>query len=105
MTDAVVVLVTTPDPETAAQIARTVVEEKLAACGNIIPAIRSIYRWEGKMQDESEALLLLKAPRKRVLELCDRIVALHPSDVPEAIALPVEAGHDAYVDWIISSMY
>ena len=105
MTDTVVVLVTTPSAEKAAQIARALVEEKLAACGNVLPGIRSIYRWEGKVQEDEEALLVLKAPRKRFEELRDRVLALHPYQVPEVIALPIEAGHDAYIDWIVQSMY
>ena len=105
MTEAVVVLVTAPTAEGAAEIARAVVEEKLAACGNVIPAIRSIYRWEGKVQDDAEALLVLKTERKRFRELCDRIVALHPYDVPEVLALPVEAGSDRYLDWLSLALY
>lgn len=103
--DAVVVLVTTPSAEKAAEIARAVVEEKLAACGNIVPGVRSIYRWKGEVQDDAEVLLLLKTQRKRFAELRDRILALHPYEVPEVIALPVEAGSDAYLDWIAQSMY
>ncbi len=105
MTDTIVVLVTTPSAEKAAEIARTLVEEKLAACGNILPAIRSIYLWQGKVQDDEEALLVLKAPRKRFEELRDRVLALHPYQVPEVIALPIEAGNEAYIDWIVQSMY
>src|SRR5512133_1716383 len=105
MTDAVVVLVTAPSADVAATIARAVVEERLAACGNVLPAVRSIYRWQGKVQDEAEVLLILKTQRKRFPELRDRILALHPYEVPEALALPVEAGSDAYLDWIAQSMY
>ncbi len=105
MTDTVVVLVTAPSADAAADIARAVVTEKLAACGNVVPAVRSIYRWKGELQDETEALLVLKAPRKRFPELCDRVRALHPYELPEVIALPIEAGHEPYIDWIIDSMY
>ena len=105
MTETVVVLVTAPSAEKAAEIARAVVEEKLAACGNVIPSIRSIYAWEGKVHDEPEALLILKAPRKRFQDLCDRIVALHPYQVPEVIGLPIEGGNERYIDWIIQTMY
>jgi periplasmic divalent cation tolerance protein len=105
MTDAVVVLVTTPSAEKAAEIARAVVGEKLAACGNVVPGLRSIYRWEGRVQEDAEALLVLKTQRRRFGELRDRILALHPYDVPEVIALPIEAGSDAYLDWIAQSMY
>ena len=105
MTETVVVLVTAPSSEKAAEIARVVVQEKLAACGSVLPGIRSIYAWEGKMHDEEEALLVLKAPRKRLQELCDRVVALHPYEVPEVIGLPIEGGNERYIDWIIQSMY
>jgi periplasmic divalent cation tolerance protein len=100
MTDALVVLVTVPTPERAAEIARAVVEEKLAACGNVVPGLRSIYRWGGKVQDDPEALLLLKTTRSRFDALRDRVLALHPYDVPEVIGLPVEAGSAAYLGWI-----
>jgi periplasmic divalent cation tolerance protein len=99
-TGALVVLVTTPTPERAAEIARALVEERLAACGNVVPAIRSIYRWEGKVQDDGEALLVLKTTRARFEALRDRVLALHPYQVPEVIALPVEAGSAAYLAWI-----
>jgi periplasmic divalent cation tolerance protein len=100
MTDALVVLVTTPTPERAAEIARALVEERLAACGNVLPAIRSIYRWEGKVEDEAEALLVLKTTRARLEALRDRVLALHPYEVPEVIALPVEGGSARYLEWI-----
>ncbi len=100
MTDALVVLVTTPSPERAAEIARALVEERLAACGNVVPGLRSIYRWEGKVQDDAEALLVLKTTRARFEALRDRVLALHPYEVPEVIALPVEAGSAAYLAWI-----
>jgi periplasmic divalent cation tolerance protein len=105
MTETVVVLVTAPTAEKAAEIARALVEEKLAACGNVIPAVRSIYRWEGKVQEDSEALLVLKAPRKRLQELADRVVQLHPYELPEVVGLPIEGGSEKYIDWIIQTMY
>ncbi len=100
MTDALVVLVTTPSPERAAEIARALVEERLAACGNVVPGLRSIYRWEGKVHDDAEALLVLKTTRARFEALRDRVLALHPYEVPEVIALPVEAGNARYLEWI-----
>ena len=105
MPDTVVVLVTAPTAEKAAEIARQVVEEKLAACGNVLPGVRSIYRWQGKVEEAAEALLVLKTARPRFKELADRIVELHPYEVPEVIALPIVAGHDAYLDWIVGSLY
>ena len=103
MTDALVVLVTTPTPERAAELARALVEERLAACGNVVPGLRSIYRWEGKVQDDAEALLLLKTTRARFEALRERVLALHPYEVPEVIALPVEAGSARYLAWIASA--
>jgi periplasmic divalent cation tolerance protein len=100
MTDAIVVLVTTPTAERAAELARALVEERLAACGNVVPGLRSIYRWEGKIEDEAEALLLLKTTRARFGALRARVLELHPYQVPEVIALPVEAGSAAYLAWI-----
>jgi periplasmic divalent cation tolerance protein len=98
--DAIVVLVTVPTAERAAEIARALVEERLAACGNVVPGLRSIYRWEGRVQEDDEVLLLLKTTRGRFEALRDRVLALHPYDVPEVIALPVEAGSAAYLGWI-----
>lgn len=100
MTDARVVLVTAPDADAAARLARALVEERLAACGNVVPAIRSIYRWEGRVHDEGEALLVLKTRAARVDALRARVLELHPYQVPEVLVLPVEAGSEAYLDWI-----
>jgi periplasmic divalent cation tolerance protein len=100
MTDILVVLVTAPSAEKAAELARQLVEERLAACGNVLPGIRSIYRWEGKVQDEPEALLVLKTHRDRFEALRDRVLALHPYQVPEVLALPVEAGSEQYLAWV-----
>jgi periplasmic divalent cation tolerance protein len=100
MTEALVVLVTTPTPERAAEIARAVVEERLAACGNVVPGLRSIYRWEGKVQDEVEALLVLKTTRARFEALRERVLALHPYQVPEVIAVAIEAGSAPYLAWL-----
>jgi periplasmic divalent cation tolerance protein len=98
------VLVTGPDTGQLAQLASTLVEERLAACGNIIPGLRSIYRWEDKVNDDSEALLLLKTTGARYAELEARIKALHPYDVPEIIAFPVERGLPAYLAWVAESV-
>jgi periplasmic divalent cation tolerance protein len=102
MTDAILVLTTLPTADVAAEVAKALVGEKLAACANILPALRSIYRWEGKVQDENEVLVLLKTRRGQYERLKARILALHPYDVPEVLAVPVEQGHGAYLDWIAS---
>jgi periplasmic divalent cation tolerance protein len=100
---ACVVLVTAPSSDVAAALARTLVEERLAACGNILPGVRSIYRWQDEVQDEQEVLLLLKTVRPAVAALTERVVALHPYELPEVIALPVLGGLDGYIGWIEES--
>ncbi|HET7753225.1 MAG TPA: divalent-cation tolerance protein CutA [Anaeromyxobacteraceae bacterium] len=105
MTDVFVVLVTAPDAEKAAELGRTLVEQKLVACANVVPAVRSIYRWEGRIEDSTEALVVLKTPRFKLKELVDRITEIHPYEVPEVLAVPVEAGNVRYLDWVIGSVY
>lgn len=102
--DARVVLVTTPDADTARRIARTLVEEQLAACGNVVPQIASIFRWQGAVQEEAEALLVLKTSAGRLAALTERVGRLHPYDVPEVLALPVAEGNQPYLDWLGASV-
>ena len=100
MTDALLVFTTLPSADKAAELAKLVVEERLAACANILPAIRSIYRWQGKLQDENEVLLLLKTRAEHLERLKLRILELHPYEVPEVLAVPVEAGYQPYLEWL-----
>ena len=93
-------LSTAPDAETGARIARALVEERLAACVNLVPGIRSLYRWQGAIQDDTEVMLVIKTRHDRVDALADRLRALHPYEVPELLALPVEAGLAPYLDWV-----
>jgi periplasmic divalent cation tolerance protein len=102
-TDFLVVLVTAPDVETAARIGRTVVEERLAACVNVIPGLRSIYEFEGQLCDEAEALCLFKTRRSLYPALRDRVSALHPYQVPEVIALPLAEGNAPYLTWLLAA--
>jgi len=99
-TEVSVVLVTVPERESALRLVRLLVEEGLIACGNIVPAVTSIFRWEGKLCEESEHLLILKTERARIPDLLDRIPELHPYEVPEVLALDVRAGHRPYLEWI-----
>ena|ERR1700694_3681880 len=94
------VLTTLPSSDAAVELARTVVAERLAACANLIPAIRSIYRWKGKLQDENEVLVLLKTRQEHFERLKQRILELHPYEIPEVLALPIEQGYAAYLEWI-----
>ncbi len=100
MTDALLVFTTLPSAEKAAELAKALVEERLAACANLLPAIRSIYRWQGKLQDENEVLVLLKTRAEHLERLKLRILELHPYEVPEVLAVPVEAGYQPYLDWL-----
>ena len=99
----VTVFVTASSLDEASRIARTMVEERLAACGNIIPQLRSIYRWQDEIHDEPEVLLVLKTSSALFESLRSRVLELHSYDVPEIIALPVEAGHEPYLDWIVEN--
>jgi len=100
VTDAMLVLTTLPSAEAAAELAKAVVEEKLAACANLLPAVRSIYRWQGRVQDESEVLVLFKTRQEHFERLRARLLELHPYEIPEVLAVPVEQGYQAYLDWL-----
>ena len=93
-------LITAPDREAADRIARALVDERLAACVNILPGITSVYRWEGAVETGEEVLLMAKTMRTRLDALTARVKQLHPYDVPEVIAVGVEGGLPAYLDWI-----
>ncbi len=96
----IVVFMTAPNEDEAASIGRLVVEEGLAACCNISPRLRSIYRWQGKVCDESEVLCIMKTRAALFERLKDRIVELHSYDVPEVIAIDIKDGHGDYLKWI-----
>ena len=95
-----VVLSTAPSDGVARRIARAVVEERLAACVNLVPGVTSIYRWSGAVQEDSEVLMVMKTRAERVGELAARVRALHEYALPEVIALPVEAGSEDYLRWV-----
>jgi periplasmic divalent cation tolerance protein len=95
-----VAFITAPDLEKATGIARALVEERLAACVNLLPGIRSVYRWEGSIEEDAEVLLVVKTRADRAGELVDRVVELHPYDVPEVVMLPAVGGSPAYLDWV-----
>jgi periplasmic divalent cation tolerance protein len=101
----IVVLVTCGTSRESRRIARALVEERLAACVNVITApIHSIYRWKRRVAQASEFLLLIKTSRKRFAALRARIAVLHSYDVPEIIALPIAAGAPAYLRWLDDSL-
>ncbi len=101
----VVVLVTAPSDEIARTIARKLLDEKLAACINLLPPVASIYTWEGEIHEDTEILMLIKT-RADLLEdrLIPTIKNLHPYEIPEIIALPIIQGLESYLTWISSSI-
>ena len=91
---------TFPDADTAARIARTLIEDRLAACVNVVPTVRSIYHWQGQICDETETLVVIKTTAERYAALAAKITELHPYQVPEVIALPLADGHPPYLAWL-----
>ncbi len=98
-----VVFSTFGSAEEARRVSRTVVEEHLAACANILPAIESIYHWKGAVETATETLVLFKTSRERYLQFEHRLKELHSYEVPEIVALPIQAGLSAYLQWIQES--
>ncbi len=103
MGEEIIVLITAGSGEEAAAIAAALVDGHLAACVNIVPAVRSLFFWEGKTQDASETLLVCKSRGPLLDELIDRVKSLHSYAVPEIIALPVVGGSRDYLDWVRES--
>jgi len=100
-----VVLVTCATLEEARKIARDVVEKRLAACVNIVThAVESFYTWEGKIEDSSEYLLIMKTSEERVEELQKEVLAIHSYDTPEFVVLPIVAGSEGYLKWVGESV-
>ncbi|MCG6900852.1 MAG: divalent-cation tolerance protein CutA [Gammaproteobacteria bacterium] len=97
-------LCTVPDKGTAMRIAAALVAEQLAACVNIIPAVQSVYRWQGAVEQAEELLLLIKTSDTVWSQLQERILALHPYELPEIISVPIQDGHSNYLNWIINNL-
>jgi periplasmic divalent cation tolerance protein len=100
MTDKIVVLTTCDSAERAEQLARHLVEQRVAACVNILPKTRSIYRWNDKIEDATEWLLVIKSRRNLFEQLQAELASVHTYEVPEVIALPVVDGSEPYLDWL-----
>lgn len=96
------VLTNLPDEPSAARIARRLVEDRLSACVNLLPAVRSVYRWQDAIEEAGEVTLLVKTTVERYPDVEAAIKALHPYDLPEIIALPITAGLPAYLAWVAS---
>ncbi len=101
--DYVLALTTLPADADAGEFGRTLVDERLAACVNLLPVMESIYRWEGKIEFEPERQLIIKTSSDRVSELWERVRELHPYEVPEFVVIPIVDGNEAYLKWIRDS--
>ena len=99
-TDAIVVMTTVASADEAVTLVRSLLDRRLVACGTLLPGARSLYRWEGKIADEQEVVVLLKTRSARLEALEVAFAELHPYKVPELLALPVRAGLDKYLAWI-----
>ncbi len=100
MSEISIVMVTAGSAEEAATIGRTLIEERLAACANIVPGIRSIYRWKGKIYDEQEFLIIIKTRTSHFEAVQKRVKELHSYEVPEIISFPVAQGLPQYLEWV-----
>jgi periplasmic divalent cation tolerance protein len=98
--DYVLVLTTLPTDTDAAAFGHSLVDERLAACVNLLPLMESVYRWEGRIERETERQIVIKTSRERVPALWERVRELHPYEVPEFIVLPVIDGNEAYLRWV-----
>lgn len=94
------IYITTPDNDEAVRIARTLVEERLVACANVLAPIRSFYWWEGQVQDDGEVPLVAKTTRRLVDDVIRRVQELHSYSVPAILALPIITGNQSYLDWV-----
>lgn len=104
MTEVLVVYSTFADEATAARVARTLVEERLIACANILPGARSVYRWQDQVKDEREVVVLMKTRKQDWTAFMSRLHELHPYDVPECIAVRVAAGAPRYMEWLDTAL-
>ena len=96
----VTVLMTAPGAEVAEEVVRGLLDERLVACGNIVPGAVSLYRWEGRVQRDDEVVVILKTLRRLVGRVIERAGALHPYEVPELLVQEVAEGNPAYLDWV-----
>jgi periplasmic divalent cation tolerance protein len=104
MTGMLLVLTTFASEEDAARVVRVLVEERLVACGNLLPGARSLYRWKEGVADEREVVVLMKARERDWAALVARLHELHPYEVPECIAVPIAAGSPGYLAWLDAAL-
>jgi periplasmic divalent cation tolerance protein len=99
-----IALTTCPSLDVARDLARAIVDARLAACVNVVPGLTSIYRWQGEVQESSEVLLMMKTTAEHLPAMMDAVRQLHSYDVPEFLALNVESGNPRYIDWLFTSV-
>ncbi|HTX35860.1 MAG TPA: divalent-cation tolerance protein CutA [Bryobacteraceae bacterium] len=104
MTDKIVILCTCSGADEAERLGRSLVEARLAACVNVIPQVRSYYRWQGALESAEEWLLVIKSSRALFEAVRGHLAKLHSYEVPEILALPVVAGSDAYLNWLDANL-
>lgn len=104
MSKPIIVLCTAPDNDCAQKIARELVANNLAACCNIIPGLTSIYKWDAKVQQDSELLLMIKSTKHNFELIKEKIKTLHPYKIPEIISVDITQGSKQYIDWIFNSV-
>ncbi|XP_015686851.1 protein CutA isoform X1 [Protobothrops mucrosquamatus] len=92
--------VTCPNETVAKDLARALVEQRLAACVNVLPGVTSIYRWKGAVEEDAEVLLMIKTRSSRVSALAEYVRSVHPYEVAEVIALPIQQGNPPYLRWV-----
>lgn len=99
-----VALITAPDQQSAERLVRALLEERIIACGNIVPGLTSLYWWEGVVECSTEVQIIVKTTAAMVPSLLDRVPDLHPYEVPEVLVLPVDEGHGPYLSWVRESV-
>ena len=104
MTEMLVVLTTFATTDDAVRVVRALIEERLIACGNLLPGARSLYRWEGRIADEPEVVVLMKTRKQDWAALLSRLHELHQYQTPECLALPVDSGAPRYLEWLESEL-
>jgi periplasmic divalent cation tolerance protein len=104
MADQILLAISTfPDAETASRVAQTLVEEKFAACANLIPSVHSIYRWKEKIETAGEVVVFFKTTQDRQAEFGEKLRSLHPYEVPELICIKIDSGSPDYLRWVVDN--
>ena len=96
-------LMTAPTVDVAEEVVRALIDERIIVCGNIVPGLTSIYRWEGEIETDEEVLIVFKTTAGAVPRLLERAPELHPYEVPEVLVVPVDAGHGPYLAWVMAN--